>query len=199
MASERLLENKGLMQRCIIIEMIEGYPEKDHYDREDYERFGWLRSELLKWRMRVLAGHELLPTLSSIEWLKGRDRELYLPLLTVLHNSKLYGMLEDFLKKRVEEKMAERATSLEAMIVKNVVEILESGNEVEFSELWDRLLKDLEGEEIKPPQSSTARAMRSEAYGDISKKDIANILKTRLGMQKRKTKRQGRNIILYIP
>lgn len=198
MAAEKLVENKGLLQRCIVIEMVEGYPQKDYYDVEDYERFSWLRSELLKWRMRVLAKHEELPTL-NIDWLRGRDRELYLPLLTILHGSKLYDVLHDFLKRKVEEKILERSSSLEAMVVKNILEILQNSKEVDFTDLWGRLLHDLDGEEIKPPHLTSARAMHSEVYGEVSKKDIANILKNKLGMIKMKTKRDGRNIILYIP
>jgi hypothetical protein len=198
MAAEKLVENKGLLQRCIVIEMVEGYPQKDYYDVEDYERFSWLRSELLKWRMRVLAKHEELPTL-NIDWLRGRDRELYLPLLTILHGSKLYDVLHDFLKRKVEEKILERSSSLEAMVVKNILEILQNSKEVDFTDLWGRLLRDLDGEEIKPPHLTSARAMHSEVYGEVSKKDIANILKNKLGMIKMKTKRDGRNIILYIP
>jgi len=198
MAAEKLVENKGLMQRCIVVEMVEGYPEKDYYDVGDYERFSWLRSELLKWRMRVLVKHEELPTV-SVDWLRGRDRELYLPLLTILHGSKLYDILENFLKRKVQEKIIERSSSLEAMVVKNVVEILQNSKEVDFTDLWGRLLRDLDGEEIKPPHLTSARAMHSEVYGEVSKKDIANILKNKLGMNKMKTKRDGRNIILYIP
>jgi hypothetical protein len=198
MAAEKLVENKGLLQRCIVVEMVEGYPEKDYYDVGDYERFSWLRSELLKWRMRVLAGTETLPSL-NIDWLRGRDRELYLPLLTVVAGSKMYEILEGFLRKKVEEKILERNSSLEAIIVKNIMEMLESSNEVDFAELWNRLLHDLDGEEIRPPHLTSARAMHSEAYGEISKRDIANILKVKLAMQKRKTTRNGKSVILYIP
>ena len=30
-ATEKLIENKGLLQRCTVIEMVEDYPEKYHY------------------------------------------------------------------------------------------------------------------------------------------------------------------------
>jgi hypothetical protein len=198
MAAEKLIENRGLMQRCIVIEMVEGFPQKDHYDPEDYARFAWLRSELLKWRMRVLAGHEQLPSI-SVDWLRGRDRELYLPLLTVLHGSRLYDVLEGFLRRKVEEKIMERAYSLEAMITRCVIELLNNGPEVYFGELWDKLLNELGGEEIKPLHAVTARAMETELFGTVSKKDVAKILSERLGMTKVKTRREGRNVILYKP
>jgi hypothetical protein len=197
-ASEKLIENKGFLERCIVVEMVKGYPEKDHYDKQDYERFSQLRGELLKWRMRVLAGGEPLPAL-DLEWLRGRDRELYLPLLTVLHGSKFYGILEDFLKQKVEERMLERSSSLEAFIVKICMELVKEKNEIVFNDLWRKLLEEVDGEEVKAPHSLTVMSMHSEAYGNISKKDIANILKTKLGMQKRKTTKDGKLTVIYIP
>jgi hypothetical protein len=178
--------------------MVKGFPEKDHYEKDDVERFSQLRGELLKWRMRVLAGDEPLPTL-NLEWLRGRDRELFLPLLMVLHGSRFYDILEDFLKKKVEERMLERASSLEAIITKICVELIQGKNEIVFSELWEKLRIAVDGEEIRAPYSLTVRSMNTETFGDISKKDVASILKTKLGMQKRKEKRNGKLEIIYIP
>jgi hypothetical protein len=200
MAAERLIENKGLMQRCIVIEMVEGYPEKDHYDPEDYERFAWLRSELLKWRMRVLAGHEQLPSL-SIDWLRGRNRELYLPLLTVLYGSPLYDILEKYLRKKVEEREEERRGSLEAVVTRCCLEILEKGGkaEIPFPALWEKLLNALGGEEVKEKTAVIARSMETEAYGRVSKIDVSSILKAKLGMKALKTTREGKRVVIYIP
>jgi len=197
-ASEKLIENKGFLERCIIVEMVKGFPEKDHYEKDDVERFSQLRGELLKWRMRVLAGDEPLPTL-NLEWLRGRDRELFLPLLTVLYGSRFYDILEDFLKKKIEERILERASSLEAIITKICVELIQEKNEIVFSELWEKLRIAVDGEEIRAPHSLTVMSMNTETFGNISKKDIATILKTKLGMQKRKEKRNGKLEIIYIP
>ena len=93
-ASERLVRNKDLLAWCIKIWMVEGTPEKDHYDREDEARFAKLRAELLKWRMAVLAGREKLPEL-ELEWWKKPDGDLFLPLLTVLEDTPLFGVLEN--------------------------------------------------------------------------------------------------------
>jgi len=200
MAAEKIVENKGLLSRCIVIEMVEGYPEKDHYDPGDYSHFTWLRSELLKWRMKVLAGHQRLPSI-TVNWLHGRDRELYLPLLTVLHGSQLYDVLERFLKKRAEEKLAERAYSLEAMVVRCCLDVLINNNtsEISFNQLWDRLLEVLGGEEVKGPYALIAQAMETEAYGRVTKKDVASILRTKLGMTRQRTTRDGRSIVVYKP
>jgi hypothetical protein len=200
MAAERLVENKGLMQRCIVIEMVEGYPEKDHYDPEDYERFAWLRSELLKWRMRVLAGHEQLPSL-SIDWLRGRNRELYLPLLTVLYGSPLYYILEKYLRKKVEEREEERRGSLEAVITRCCLDVLEESGkgEIPFPKLWEKLLNALGGEEVREKTAVIARSMDTEAYGRVSKIDVSTILKAKLGMKVFKTTREGKRVVVYVP
>jgi len=197
-AAEKLIENKGFIQRCIVIEMVEGYPEKDHYDAEDYSRFARLRSELLKWRMRVLAGHESLPKVEA-DWLRGRDRELYLPLLTMLHGSPIYHALEGFLRQKAEEKRREREGSLEAAICRAVVKLLVDGtSEIEFPELWGELKAEVGGVE-ELDKNGIARSMHSDVYGNISKRDVANILAGKLGMVRRRTTKNGSTMITYTP
>jgi hypothetical protein len=197
-AAEKLIENKGFMQRCIVIEMVEGYPEKDHYDAEDYARFAWLRSELLKWRMRVLASHESLPKVEA-DWLRGRDRELYLPLLVILHGSPIYPILERFLRERAEERKREREGSLEATICRAVVTLLSDGSsEIDFTELWLEVKNEVGGVE-ELDKNNVARSMYSDLHGTISKKDVASILSAKLGMKKRRTTKNGLTRTIYIP
>jgi hypothetical protein len=197
MAAEKTIDNKGFMQRCIIIEMVEGMPEKDHYEPEDYSRFSWLRSELLKWRMRVLAGRESLPKIEA-DWLRGRDRELYLPLLSVLYDSSIYHFLERFLKQKAEEKKLEKQNSLEAVITRLVTKLLEEKGEIVFSELWESLQEEVNGTEERD-KNGIARSMFSESYGHITKREVASILSSKLGMTRRHTSREGLGIVIYIP
>jgi hypothetical protein len=198
MAAEKLIENRGLMQRCIVVEMVEGYPEKDYYDAEDYSRFARLRSELLKWRMRVLAGHESLPKVEA-DWLRGRDRELYLPLLTVLHGSPIYHALEKFLRRRAEEKQKEREGSLEAAICRAVATLLSDGSgEIDFAELWIEVRNEVGGME-ESDKSGVVRSMWSETHGHISKRDVSAILKGKLGMTRREARRNGLHRVIYTP
>jgi hypothetical protein len=196
-AAEELIENKGFLERCIIIEMAEGIPEKDHYDKEDEARFARLRAELLKWRMAVLAGREKLPEL-ELEWLKGRDRELYLPLLTVLKGTLLYSILEEKIRKLIERKREEKRGSLEAQIIAVVLELAkENGAEIPFLKIWDRLKERLNA--VVPSSSSLAieTAMDTEVYGRITKTKIGAILRDKLGLEKLKTHRDGKPIVLY--
>jgi len=196
-AAEELIENKGFLERCIIIEMVEGSPEKDHYDEEDEARFASLRAELLKWRMSVLAGHEKLPKL-ELEWLKGRDRELYLPLLTVLEGTPLYSLLEKRIRELIERKREEKRGSLEAQITAVVLELVkELGNELPFPRIWDRLKERLNAVVPSNPSIAIETAMDTEVYGRITKNKVGAILRDKLGLERLKTYRDGRFVVLY--
>jgi hypothetical protein len=197
-AAEQLVENKGFLERCLIVELVEGYPEKDHYDGEDLKRFAWLRSELLKWRMSVLAGRETLPKL-EFDWLKGRDRELYLPLLTVLEGTALYPLLERTLLARVEERKKEKAASLEASVCRVVKRLLDAGKELSFADIWLELSNDLGASLEYRPGSQISDGMISEAYGRITKKQLSTILRDKLGMCRLRPRKEGKRIIVYTP
>jgi hypothetical protein len=196
-AAEELIENKGFLERCIVIEMVEGKPEKDHYDREDEARFARLRSELLKWRMAVLAGREKLPEL-ELGWLEGRDRELYLPLLTVLVGTPLYSILEGYIKEEIKRKKEEKRGSLEAQITAVVLELAkECGAEIPFPRIWDRLKERVNG--VVPSYSTIAieTVMDTEVYGRITKKQIAALLRDKLGLRAKREWREGKTVVVY--
>ncbi len=198
MAAEKTPDNKGFLERCIMVEMVEGLPAKDHYDCGDFERFTNLRSQLLKWRMRVLGGFEALPVV-DFGWLRGRVRELYLPLLTVLHGHPLYTLLERKLRDEAERRREEKTTSLEAFVCRAAVKQLVSGrSEVVFRDLWDELLQALGGEEEKHPLSMTARAMQTETCGRVTKVQVGKIL-SKLGMHARKITRGRVTVTAYLP
>jgi hypothetical protein len=196
-AAEKLIENKGFLERCIVIEMVEGKPEKDHYDREDEARFAKLRAELIKWRMMVLAGREKLPRL-ELEWLEGRDRELYLPLLTVLVGTPLCSILEGKIRKLIERKREELRGSLEAQITAVVLELAkECGAEIPFPRIWDRLKERLDAVVPSHPSVAIETAMDTEGYGRITKNKVGAILRDKLGLERVKTHRDGKFVVLY--
>jgi len=196
-AAEELIENKGFLERCIVIEMVEEIPEKDHYDREDEARFARLRAELLKWRMAVLAGREKLPEL-ELEWLKGRDRELYLPLLTVLEGTPLYSILEEKIRKLIERKREEKRGSLEAQITAVVLELAkERGGEIPFPRIWDRLKERLDAVVPSNPSIAIETAMDTEIYGRITKNKVGAILRDKLGLERVRARYNGKPVVLY--
>lgn len=80
-ASEKMPGVKGFVERCLFIQMTEGYPKKEWADlsKDDFKRFEDLRNKLLKWRLETRT-HDL----PQIELpFKGRIKELWKPLLQV--------------------------------------------------------------------------------------------------------------------
>jgi len=195
-AAEELIENRGFLERCIIIKMVKGRPEKDHYDKEDEARFARLRAELLKWRMAVLASREKLPEL-ELGWLEGRDRELYLPLLTVLEGTPLYPILEEYIREEIKRKREELRGSLEAQITAVVLELAKKEAEIPFSDIWEKLKERLNA--VVPPNPSVAivTAMDTEVYGRITKTKIGAILRDKLGLERVRARYNGKPIVLY--
>jgi len=200
-AAEELIENKGFLERCVVIKMVEGKPEKDHYDREDEARFAKLRAELLKWRMMVLAGREKLPELdpekNELE-LRGRDRELYLPLLTVLEGTPLYSILKKYVEELVKRKKEEKRSSLEAQITAVILELMKRvGAEIPFSDIWDTLKDRLNAVAPSHPSIAIETAMDTEVYGRITKTKIGAILRDKLGLERVRARYNGKPVVLY--
>ncbi|MEM0506614.1 MAG: bifunctional DNA primase/polymerase [Thermosphaera sp.] len=189
LSGEKLIENKGLLDRCIIVEMVEGTPEKDEYSLEDLERFQKLKSELLKWRMNVLLNREEIPRINvEALGLKKRSKELFKPLLEVLHGSSYYQLLLDYVQRKIEEKIELKKNSLEARIVEAAVKtVQEYGLSFEFSNLWEKLRELVNGEITGKPY-----VMDSEEYGEITKKLVGKRLREILGAVVRSKRVQGR-------
>jgi hypothetical protein len=201
-AAEELIENKGFLERCIVIEMAEGEPEKDHYDEEDEARFARLRSELLKWRMAVLAGREKLPQL-KLEWLKKRNRQLYLPLLTVLEGTPLYSILEEYIREEIKRKREEKRSSLEAAVwkaAKNVADKyggVKPGLKLSFSEIWDKFKALTNALSPSPSAFDPEDKVYIEAFGWVTKVKFAKTLQ-KLGFKKAgRELRDGKQETMY--
>jgi hypothetical protein len=145
----------------------------------------------------VLAGREKLPRL-ELEWLEGRDRELYLPLLTVLVGTPLCSILEGKIRKLIERKREELRGSLEAQITAVVLELAkECGAEIPFPRIWDRLKERLDAVVPSHPSVAIETAMDTEVYGRITKNKVGAILRDKLGLERVKTYRDGKFVVLY--
>jgi hypothetical protein len=129
--------------------------------------------------------------------LEGRDRELYLPLLTVLKGTPLYPILEGKIRKLIERKREEKRGSLEAQIAAVVLELAKvNGSEIPFPKIWDRLKERL-GAVSSHPSVVIETAMDTEAYGRITKNKVGAILRDKLGLERLKTYRDGKFVVLY--
>jgi hypothetical protein len=147
--------------------------------------------------MAVLAGREKLPEL-ELGWLEGRDRELYLPLLTVLEGTPLCSILEGKIRKLIERKREELRGSLEAQITAVVLELAKGfGAEIPFPRIWDRLKERLDAVVPSHPSVAIETAMDTEVYGRITKNKVGAILRDKLGLERVKTHRDGKPLVLY--
>jgi len=178
-AGEKLIQLKGLAERFINVNMVEGEPEYDEYTSEDYEAFGELRKHLLLWRMKTLIDSTWPPKL-DIPWLKGRMKELYKPLLTVASvHPEHYKTLERFVKEKVEEKMRERRESFEGHLAIATIKLIGRLKtlEIPFEDIWLKLKMELNGLDHpnKPNQ------METELFGILTKQKVGRRLREVLG------------------
>lgn len=131
-ASERVFD-KALFSRCIIIRMRRGVPQEERINE------GWgfrLRSELLVWRaFRCIFPSEKEMREMGVT-LKGREREIWFPLLAVYafsgySPSELLSVVEE-----VEEEHKERVISSEdAAIVQSLLSAMSEMDEIYVHEL----------------------------------------------------------------
>jgi len=143
--------SKGLMERFLILRMVEGYPEKDTIDDSDLREADRIKSELLALRLFYWA-----TPLPEVDYtvqvgaekvvLKGRLKELFEGVLRIAK----FLDVEDEAKKAIaffiREKFQEREASLEGLIAKAVYEAvkdrLETPSETleaEFEEIFQNL------------------------------------------------------------
>jgi len=178
-AGEKLIQLKGLAERFITVNMVEGDPESDEYTREDYERFQKLRRKLLLWRMETLIDSTWPPNL-EIPWLKKRMKELYKPLLVVASvHPEHYKTLEGFVKEKVEEKIKERRDSFEGYLTQIIIKLIGERESLEIptEDIWVKLKMELDG--IDHP--SKPNQMETELFGIITKQKVGRRLREVLG------------------
>jgi hypothetical protein len=181
-AAEEMPRVKGLLERFIFIPMTEGYPRKDWADlnKEDENRFRELRNILLKWRL-ASCDREL----PEIELpIKGRLKELWKPIIQVTAGLTIEKDLRAHLEHVYKERLHEKVNTLEGRIVKVVCELFVAGQPLSFTDIWDGLVKDLEGklDDKKPNKMDTPE------FGEVTKQKIGYRLREVLGGKKTKAR-----------
>ena len=182
-AAEEIPRVKGLLERFIFISMTEGYPRKDWADlnKEDEARLRELRNILLKWRL--ITKENELPEIELP--VKGRLKELWKPIIQVVYGLTVEKDLRAQLEALQKERLNEKINTLEGHIVKVVCELFVPDQPLVFSDLWDRLDKDLGGklDDKKPNKMDTPE------FGEVTKQKVGYRLREVLGGKK--TKAQG--------
>jgi len=196
-AGEKLIKVKGLTERFIVIQMIEGLPEKDYYDEQDFRRFTKLRNKLLLWRINKLTD----PRFAQLElpWLRGRMRELYLPLLAVLKETRYYSIFERFVRRMIEDRVEAKRNSFEgfltrivAMVLKEKIKEGKSDLKIEFLDIWKEIKKELNAEE----SLSKPNRLETDVFGTLTKQKVGRRLREVLG-SKVKRERDGDKVKVY--
>jgi hypothetical protein len=190
-AAEELPRVKGLLERLIIIPMVEGYPTKDwaDFDKEDQARLNNLRNMLLKWRLAT-KDRELPEINLSV---KGRLKELWKPILQIINGLTIEEDLRKHLDMLQKERLNEKTNTIEGHIVKVVCKLYHQDNPLAFSEIWDELVLDLEGklDEKKPNKMDTAE------FAEITKQKIGYRLREVLGGKKVKVRDHEGPAVFY--
>jgi hypothetical protein len=181
-AAEEMPHVKGLLERFIFIPMTEGYPRKDWADlnKEDENRFRELRNTLLKWRMATREWE-----LPEVEMpIKGRLKELWKPVIQVISGLAIEKDLRAHIELLAKERQNEKVNTLEGHIVKVVCELYVDGQPLAFGDIWDALVKDLEGklDDKKPNKMDTPE------FGEVTKQKIGYRLREVLGGKKSKAR-----------
>lgn len=100
----KLPKNSAFVSRCIVQQFMQGTPERIDIEDSDKELFRQVRKGLLV--LRLLKAFDKFPLVNS--GLRGRSRELYAPLLAIVHGTKHYDALLtpmiklDYERKRVD-------------------------------------------------------------------------------------------------
>ena len=183
-AAEEMPHVKGLLERFIFIPMTEGYPTKDWADlnKDDEQRFRELRNILLKWRLSTVEAE-----LPEIELpVKGRLKELWKPIIQVTAGLTIEKDLRAQLEHLQKDRLSEKTNTLEGHLVKVVCELYNPETPLVSSEIWDGLVKDLEGklDEKKPNKMDTPE------FGEVTKQKIGYRLREVLNGKKTKVRLQ---------
>lgn len=172
-ASENLPVLKGLVERFIIIPMVEGYPKRDWADinDEDLNRLRKLRNDLLKWRLA-----------SRTEWkipnvevpIKGRLKELWKPLLQVVSGLPIEQHLRDRLVSLKRSRIEEKQNTLEGHIVSVALHLFTNDKTpLPASHIWEALKTDLKGVTDKTKDYK----MHTAEFDEVTKNKVGRRLR----------------------
>ena len=170
-AGEKLPFNKGFLQRCIVIPMVEGFPKAKIKEPkpDDIARLTKLRNDLLVLKMQTIFDE---PQEVHVDFLRNRNRELWAPLLSVVKGSRYYNRILELARKQVAQKIKDKGESKEAAIFKLVLELTIETKTIRFEDLWEKVVRNLNGQlSGKRPD-----VFESEDFGDLSKTSLGKLL-----------------------
>ncbi len=169
-AGEKLPKDRGILQRCIVIHMVEDYPDANIKDLkpEDLSHLSKLRNDLMLWRLQT--AFEKSADI-QLGFLKNRDAELWKPILRLLEGTKFFINLERLSFKLVEKKRREKNNTLEAALFTIVSKLNKVSKHVAFEDIWNEITS-LPGQDdpINP------QGFYLEEHGKVTKTNVGMIL-----------------------
>jgi len=123
-------------------------------------------------------------------------RELYLPLLTVVRDTTYYQVLEEFVRRKVEERIEAKRNSLEGFLTKIVAFLTEEREtyEIPFIDIWAKIKEELD---IAEPPTKPDR-LETDVYGVLTKQKVGRRLREVLGSQIKREWSEGKAMVIHI-
>jgi hypothetical protein len=172
-ASNFVIKNKGVLERCIVEYTFKDEPVKSKFTFDDTKRFSELRKRFLIWKMQT--AWDALPELRNLPF-KDRALELYEPLLQAIHGTTIYDPLLKFLQDIQTKKIEDLRFSLTALTTKACVRLYHE--DCPFERIRALLADYMDGTVVT--KADVAYGIRTET-GVITDEQIANEIKMNLG------------------
>ena len=195
--SPNKLKAKGLLDRTLLLSAFPGDAELDIKEvTTQQERTPHLQralAELLDFRKlmlvyRLIHFEDLIPDLDV--GVKRRNKELCKPYLRLFYGSQTQTEVEQTFQKFLDSKNTKKSTSLEAILIPVIIDLVEEkGNEVFSSEVWNYVKDHLEG----TPNPYEADEYRIADY-TLYKTTITKMLEDKFGAESKHTNKGNKTI-----
>ncbi len=176
-AGERVVYDKGFVERLAIVNMIQGQPKANIKlaSNEDIKQLKKLRNLMLVWKIQNL--ERGLPSLHESE-LKGRDEELWSDFLKLSQDTKYFETAFQTVKYFVEKRHDEISNSLEARLFSTLLNHFDqSENRIDFEQFWFKISHSQESD-IQVIKEGNGETFSDADTGEkITRPSLSKILK----------------------
>jgi len=134
-AGESVPQDKGFLERLVIVYMIGGQPDGNikRATEKEKESLQELRKKLLFWKMQNI-GKEF-PRIYS--WLEGRDQELWEDYLSIFSGTKYEELAKETAQYYLKQRHQTIKESLESVLFRILKPFLDKEKEIKSKQIWD--------------------------------------------------------------
>jgi hypothetical protein len=182
---------KGFNQRVLEMQCYYGDPEQDISEVVNpagAQEFQFLLNELEETRnlllaYRLLHFHEVIPDIKLN--IKGREKQLFKPIIRVFHNTETLSDLLPVISNYVTQKREANDASFNAFLYRAIIDIIRDQKTATLPSrlIWDYIVSNLEATEV-PGRSLSCE---TSEYGVVSQKEVTQTLEHVFGAKNRKT------------